>query len=145
MNSLDQFFQGSDTRLGVFYPKDYLLAAFPSFDDAQQVRLELTGSGFAAEDVVAVPGEEVIRHAADHARTQGVWGHLMTALSRLIDTEESYADHDVVLAREGAGFVAVYCPSEELKHKAWQHMNAHDPIVARHYEFAGIEHLKGEV
>lgn len=145
MNALDQFFQGGDTRLGVFYPKGYLLAAFPSFEQAEHVRLELTGSGFSPEDVMAVPGAEVIRHAADHQKEQSLWGHLMTALSRLIDTEESYADHDVELAREGAGFVAVYCPGDELKHKAWEHMSAHDPIVARHYEFAGIEHLKGEV
>ena len=144
MNALDRFFHGADTRLGIFYPKDYLLAAFSSFEQAEHVRLELTGSGFAAGDVLAAPGQEVIQHAADRDKAQGMWGHLMVQLSRLIDTEESYADYDVRLARAGAGFVAVYCPSEELKHKAWEHIRAHQPIAARHYELVGIEHLKGE-
>lgn len=144
MNALDRFFKGSDTRFGVFYPKDYLLAAFPSFEHAERVRLELAGSGFAADDVTAVPASEVVHHAEDHHRKEGLFGYLMTGLSRFIDTEESYADYDVRLAREGAGFLAVYCPSEELKRKAWQHIAPHEPIAARHYEFAGIDHLKGE-
>ena len=144
MNALERFFHGADTRLGIFYPKDYLFAAFPSLDTAERVRLELAGSGFRDDDVVVVPGEEVMRHAAEHWLGHGLRGRLMMELSRLIDTEESYADYDVRLALEGAGFVAVYCPGEEIKHKAWRHLSAYNPIAARHYEFAGIDHLKGE-
>jgi hypothetical protein len=144
MNALDQFFKGSDTRFGIFYPKDYLLAAFPSFSEATQAERELLGGGFAEEDVMAVPGEEVVRHAEDHLKKQGLWTLLMNELSRLIGTEAEYADHDLELARKGAGFVAVYCPTHELKRKAWRLLEHRSPIVARHYALTGIEHLTGE-
>jgi len=145
MNALDRFFKGPDTRFGIFYPKNYLLAAFPRVSEAAYAERQLLEGGFAEDDVMAVPGEEVVHHAEDHLKKHGLWSLLMRELSRLIDTEMTYADHDLEIARQGAGFVAVYCPTEELKKKAWRILEPQSPIVARHYAFTGIEHLKGEV
>ena len=62
-----------------------------------------------------------------------------------IDALEKAKELGREIARQGAGFVAVYCPTEELKKKAWRILEPQSPIVARHYAFTGIEHLKGEV
>jgi hypothetical protein len=145
MSTLERFFKGSDTRFGIFYPQNYLLAIFPNFEEAARAERQLLNAGFLQEDVVAVPGEDVVEHAEEHLKKQGLWSLLMQELSRIFETEEVYADKDYELARQGAGFVAAYCPSDPLKEKAWRAMDGCNPIAARRYALGGIEHLKGEV
>ena len=144
MSRLSSFFDGADVEFGVFYPKHCLLAAFENLTDAQAAKLKLTQAGFAAEDVVCVSGEEVVRFAEDHLLKDGLWGAMMTELSRTFGTEAVYADKDLAAARKGAAFVAVHCPTDEVKSEAWKALEPTHPIVARYYSFGGIEHLTGE-
>jgi hypothetical protein len=145
MTTLTAFFKGSDTEFGIFYPKDYLIAIFPETAAADHAVLTLRNSGFVEEDVIAVSGVDVLEFAEEHLKKDGLWSALMQKVSRLIGTEERYTDHDLKLASEGAAFVAVYCPTEELKNEAWQTLEQDAPLAARHYTNLGIEHLKGEV
>ena len=144
MSQLSTFFKGADVEFGVFYPKHCLLAAFENLADAQSAKEDLTHAGFAREDVACVSGEEVVRFAEDHLMKDGLWGVMMTELSRAIGTEAVYADKDLAAARTGAAFVAVHCPTDEAKIAAWKSLEPTHPIVARYYSFGGIEHLAGE-
>ena len=144
MSRLAGFFQGSDTRMGVFYPKHYLLAVFPSLSEAQEAARRLILAGRPSQDVIAVPGEDVIDLVEEHHKKDGLWGLLMTEVSRLMDTEAVYTDHDVKIAKTGAAFLAVRCPSEAAKFRIWSKIESAHPLVARYYGSAGIEHLVGE-
>ena len=144
MSELSEFFHGSDTHFGVFYPTGYVLAAFPSFDQAQEARQQLLASGFKSEDVVAVPGDDIVRFSAEHLMKDGLLGLAMRELSRTFGTEAAYADHDLEMAKRGAGFLAVRCRDEDTKTRAWRRLELIRPVVARYYTFAGIEHLAGE-
>ncbi len=144
MNRLTIFFRNADTQFGVFYPKHYLLAAFPNLADAQRAQAELTHGGRLNEDVLAVSGEEVIRFAEYHRIKDGLWGALMTPLSRIFGTEALYAERDLAAAQKGAAFLAVRCPTEKVKVAAWKLLAPTHPLVARYYHFGGIEHLVGE-
>jgi hypothetical protein len=141
MSTLSTFFKGSETHLGVFYPRDYLIAAFPDLQAARDAEKRLLGAGFAADEVTAVAGDEL---RSEHAKHHSFFELFMQSLSRFFQTEEAYADRDVELAARGAGFLLVYCPSEDLKHRAWRLVEAGHPLVARHYALTGIEHLAGE-
>jgi hypothetical protein len=144
MSRLLTFFKDADTEFGVFYPSHYLLAVFPSFADADAARQAIRHAGRTDQDVISASGVEVVQFAKDHLLQDGLWGALMTQLSRAIGTEASYADHDLAAAKEGAGFVAVRCPTEKLKTEAWKSLEPKHPVVARYYSLAGIEHLAGE-
>jgi len=144
MSRLSTFFKGADVEFGVFYPKHCLLAAFENLPNAQDAKLKLTQAGFASDDVACVSGEEVVRFAEDHLLKDGLWGAMMTELSRTFGTEAVYADKDLAAARTGAAFVAVHCPTDEVKSEAWKTLEPTHPIVARYYSFGGIEHLAGE-
>ena len=117
---------------------------FPTLEDAEQAKNQLNGPGRGYEDVIAVPGEEVVQFAEDHLINDGLWGLLMTKLSRLLGTEAVYADKDLAAAKKGAAFVAVYCPTETAKTEAWKFLRLRHPLVARYYSAGGIEHLAGE-
>jgi len=145
MSLIEGFFHGADTELGIFYPRNYLLAVFKDWAAATKAAEIVLAHGFSPEHVVATPGQDVVRHAAEHFDHDGTAGFLMRALSRLIGTEAVYADRDLEMAAKGAAFLAVYCPTEAQKRKAWEAIQGCSPVAARHYALTGIEHLAGEV
>ncbi len=144
MSQLSTFFRDKDVEFGVFYPKHCLLAVFENIEDANGAKKRLTNDGFANNAVISVAGEEVVHFAEDHVLKDGLWGVLMTELSRTFGTEALYADKDLAAARKGAAFVAVHCPSEKVKTAAWKAIEPTRPVVARYYSLGGIEHLTGE-
>ena len=116
MSLLSGFFKESDTQLGVFYPKHYLIAVFRSLENAQRAVAKLRRAGFAEDDVIAVDGREVIQLAKEET---GPGNFLMQTLSRFFATEQMSHDQDLHLAQQGAAFVAVHVPAEEDKKQAW--------------------------
>jgi hypothetical protein len=144
MSRLSMFFKDADTQLGVFYPNHYLLAIFPSLADADRVKETFKRAGCVDEDVISVSGEELVHFSKDHLLRHGLWGALMTQLSRMFGTEARYRDSDLAAAKRGAALVAVHCPTEKVKTDTWKLLEPAHPLVARYYHFAGIEHLAGE-
>jgi hypothetical protein len=141
---LATFFKHTETEFGIFYPNHCLLAAYSDFAGALKSASALRASGWQHEDLIAVSGEEVVLFAEEHLVKHGLWGVLMTQLSRAIGTEAAYADTDLAAAKKGAGFVVVQCPTEDAKQEAWKILEPLHPLVARYYSGSGIEHLAGE-
>jgi hypothetical protein len=144
MSALSTFFKDKDVEFGVFYPKHCLLAVFETLADADGAKEQLSHAGFSNNAVISVAGEEVVNFAEDHVLKDGLWGVMMTELSRTFGTEALYADKDLAAAKKGAAFIAVHCPSEKIKTEAWKAIEPTHPLVARYYSFSGIEHLCGE-
>ena len=144
MSQLSTFFKDADVEFGVFYPKHCLLAVFENLAEADRAREGLTRSGRVRDDVISVSGEEVVRFAEDHLLKDGLWGVMMTELSRMFGTEAVYADKDLAAAKRGAAFLAVHCANEAVKTEVWKSLEPRHPLVARYYSFGGIEHLAGE-
>ncbi|QOY90525.1 hypothetical protein [Paludibaculum fermentans] len=145
MSRLATFFKGADNAFGVFFPERHVLAVFPNFADANAALAELRLAGQVEEDVIAATGEEVVQFAEEHLYQDGLWGLLMTELSRTIGTEAAYADRDLAAAKRGEAFVAVHCPTESRKVEAWKVLETRRPLVARYYTSSGIEHMVGEL
>ena len=144
MSRLSTFFKDGDVEFGVFYPKHCLLAVFDNLAEADRAREALTRAGRVRDDVISVSGDEVVRFAEDHLLKDGLWGVMMTELSRMFGTEAVYADKDLAAAKKGAAFLAVQCSTEAVKTEVWKSLEPRHPLVARYYSFGGIEHLAGE-
>jgi len=149
MSVLNAFFKGSDTKFGIFYPVHYIVAIFPDLQAARAAEKALHQSirsrEFEENDVISVPGSEVIRYSDEHLKDTTLGALLMQKLSAMFQTEEIYTKHDLMLAEHGAAFVAVYCPNEARKQEAWGILQPLSPMVARYYALGAIDHLKGEV
>ncbi|HTM11897.1 MAG TPA: hypothetical protein VL127_03245 [Bryobacteraceae bacterium] len=141
MSLLTGFFKESDTQLGVFYPKHYLIAVFRDSRAAQKAVQDLWTAGFAQDEAIAVAGQEFVDLAKEET---GPGNFVMQALSRFFATEQKTHDADLERAQHGAGFVAVHCPAEESKQQAWTMLQPLGPLAARYYSAAGIEHLAGD-
>jgi len=142
MAALAEFFKGSETTLGTFYPNHCLVAVFSNGETAQQVVRKLNFAGFTPDEAIAADGRELVELDSEET---GLAGFLMQALSRLIATEQKFADHDLYHARHGAGFVAVRCRDENRKDQAWSIVKGEAPLDARFYGLGGIEHLAGDL
>lgn len=141
MSLLTGFFKESDTQLGVFYPKHYLIAVFRDSRAAQKAVRELWTAGFAQDEAIAVTGQEFVDLAKEET---GPGNFVMQALSRFFATEQKTHDADLMRAQHGAGFVAVHCTTDETKQQAWAILQPEGPLAARYYGTAGIEHLAGD-
>ena len=71
------------------------MAVFKSFDDAKSALDALRHAGFADDETRAVPGSDVLDYFDELSQETGVWGWLMTELSRVIDTEAHFLDADI--------------------------------------------------
>lgn len=141
MSTLREFFKESDTQLGVFYPRHYLIAVFPDIKTAQQAVERVRRAGFSNDEAIAVAGEDVLALTEEET---GPASFLMQAISRFFATEQVSHDSDVRLAERGAAFIAVHCPAAKTKDRAWKVIEAEGPLAARYYANDGIEHLAGD-
>jgi hypothetical protein len=95
MNQLSTLFRRSETWLGVFYPKRYIIATFPSFESAKFAKQALLAGGFRPDEVRAVSGGEMLHFCRELRVRTGLVGDLITEFSRFIGTEASFFDRDV--------------------------------------------------
>ena len=141
MNKLVDFFKTSGTKLGVFYPTHYMIAVFRNPAAAEFAVHKLWDAGFSPSDAIATDGKTALEFDEEETNLAGF---VMQAISRFFATEQVFADHDLDDARQGAGFLAVHCPTDELKDTAWSLIQPEGPLDARYYAALGIEHLAGD-
>lgn len=141
MTTLTHFFKDSDSNLGVFYPKNYIIATFSTFDQTKQGVLALQKAGFGPNELLAIPGDEIIKFFEEFRAHSGVWSDVMSMLSRGFGTEQVFADEDVERARAGAGFLAVYSPEEAQAARVQSSLAPFNPRAMHWYKPAGIECL----
>jgi hypothetical protein len=142
-SQLEGFFHGSDTQFGIFYPKNYLVAIFDTLPQAAEAQRTLMAARFTAAEVIAVPGQDIVKHAHENFEKKGLWGAMMAEVSRAIGTEASFADQDLEKAREGSAFLVVHAPTEEKKQAAWNTIAPLKPSVTKHFSNGGIEFMGG--
>jgi len=138
-SELYQFFHGPATSLGVFYPTHYIFASFPSLQNATNAANALQAAGF--QESVATSASETFRFMNEMRSEAGIVGSLMASLSRFLGTEEVFTDIDLAKAREGAAFLAVYCPREEQAYIIRDLVAPFEPFAMQLYLPSGIQSL----
>ncbi len=141
MTTLTSFFKDTDSSLGVFYPKDYIIATFPSFEKTKQAAQALRGAGYSENEVLAIPGEEILQFFEDFRAHSGLWSSTMTVISRAFGTEQVFADSDVESARAGAGFLAVHSPEEPATERVHALVQPFGPRAMHWYTSGGVQCL----
>jgi hypothetical protein len=138
---LARLLQDSRTWLGLFYPKHFVVAVFRSFDAAQSASRTLHNADFGDDEVLAVPGEEMLHYLKDMRARSGLWTGLAAELSRVLDTEANLADREVDLARRGAGFLLAYAPTEPGAARVSETVKPFGPLAIVWYHPYYIRHL----
>jgi hypothetical protein len=139
---LTEFFHGSDSSLGIFYPKKHVVAVFPSLPIAETARELLSSKGFRIWEVIALPGYEVQDFLVELRENHSLGAELMMQFSRLLGTEAGLVDCYVEWARQGAGFLIAYSPTDTQAEGIADLLKPFAPL-AMHWFMAGyIRHLQ---
>jgi hypothetical protein len=140
-NQLATLFKGSETWLGVFYPRKYIIATFSSFETALSGKQALRAAGLGPDEIRAVSGGEMLHFFREMQARTGLLGDLMTEFSRFIGTEASFFDRDVWEARHGAGFLAVHCSTEKEADYIRHRLTPLRPVSMQWYRTEAVESL----
>jgi len=140
-SELYRFLVGPKTSMGVFYPRDYIIATLPSFAIAKDAKQVLHEAGFSDSECLAVSGDSVLRFFQEVRSDTGLSGEIMSRLSRFFATEEAFVDADTEKAREGAGFLAIWCPREEEAPRIAEALSRFKPLSMQLYLTGGIQSL----
>ncbi len=141
MGNLSTFFKESESSLGVFHPKDYVIATFPAYSAANSAYQALRQAGIAEDEVMLCTGKEMLEYFKNFREDAGLWGDLMRPLSRFLGAEANNADLNIAQAQEGSGFLAIHCPTEEEALRDMALMKPYNPSSADWYLWGGIRSL----
>src|SRR5687768_15949841 len=95
-------FKGSDTQLGVFYPRNCVIPVFDSFGAAEYTKQAMLGAGYDADEVHAVTGDYVIAEHEKLLENQNWLERAKRQIIKAVGKEVDYVDDGVRPAREGA-------------------------------------------
>jgi len=141
MGGFSTFFRESDKSLGVFYPRHYIIATFPTYTAAKGAHQALRNAGHSDEEVLLATGEEVLEYFQHFREDAGLWGIVMRYLSRLLASEVAFADKDIEHAQEGSGFLAIYSRTDQDAAKIVNTAKPFAPSSMEWYLAGGIRSL----
>lgn len=133
--------KGKDTSFGIFYPTGYIIAALGSYEAAQRGKKALLAAGYSEDEVEAVPSDYVIADIEKGTKDASLLTRVKQAISEAIGTEAGYWEDDLKLAKEGAGFLLIYCPTGHEAKRVERLLESENPKNMRRYARAAIEQL----
>lgn len=134
------FFKESDSSFGLFYPKNYIVAAFDTEPAADTCAEAMREAGFADDDVRTASGSYVVDQLESEADA-GWLDRVKAQIAKTVGTEAGYIDDDVKHARRGGAFLFVYVPEDALAERASEVLKRQHPVYARRYRSMAIERI----
>jgi hypothetical protein len=140
-NAASFFKHEAEESFGVFYPTDYLIAFFPSHEVAEQARNTLMECGYKSDQILVIAGPEFEALYEKTKESASAWSRLTSQISRMIGSEEMYLDADRKHAQSGAGFLAVYCPTQEEGQRILHLLKPLEPLSMRRYTSLAVDRI----
>lgn len=133
------FFRTSDTSFGIFYPVDHMIVVFESVAVAGSVERQLHAAGIDADDILVMDAEYVQEDIRVRLTDAGWIDKLVRQFS--IGKERAFWNDDLAWAEQGAGFMAIWCPTEEIAARLADLIRPAQPLSMRRYRALAIETL----
>jgi hypothetical protein len=141
MSELSTFFKEPVATLGVFYPRHYIIATFPTYSAAKDAYQALRNIGLCADDVMLANSEEVLAFFEHFRADTGPVGTAMRPVSLLFGTEALFAEYDIHHAKEKAGFLAIHSLTDQETEKITAAVTPFAPSSMEWYLAGGIRSL----
>lgn len=139
MSRLAEFFQATHTQMGVvFYPTNFMFAAFPSLTLARDARARLIECGLAENEVHVASDTDVLEFFKEFRGEKSLWSRFVRG-SGLIE-EIRFCELDIERARTGACFLAVQCRTEKDAHRIKREVDQFSVIGMQWYRSFTIEY-----
>ena len=134
-------FKGHDTRFGIFYPTNFIIAVFDSYETAKRASEIMLSAGYSEDEVDAVPSEYIIADIEKGTKNATLIKRVQQRITRHFGSDATFWADDLKWAQQGAGFLAVYCPTEHEAHRVVRLLASDKPMSMRRYERFVVEDL----
>jgi hypothetical protein len=134
-------FKGHDTRFGIFYPTNYIIAVFDSYETARHAERIMLSAGYSDEEVDAMPPDYVVSDIEKGTKNATLLKRVEQRLFGHFGSDATFWEDDLEMARQGAGFLAVFCPTEHEAERVLRLLRPEKPKSMRRYERFVIEDL----
>ena len=141
MSELKFEHEEGDTPFGIFHPTGYIVASYADNQVAKDAADAVAKTGIQADKVSSVSGQQVQAAIENAHPPQGLLEGLKATLAKTAGMEGHYWDQDLKQAKQGAGFVTVYCGDGERAHKVADALRPLAPLSMRRYRSFAIEDL----
>lgn len=140
-----QIIEGVESSFGIFYPTGYIVTAIDSYEAAERCKSALIAAGYSEDEVDAVTSKTVISDIEKGVKDADLLTRVKQMFSEAIGTEAGYWENDLVLAKEGAGFLLIYCPTIHEARRVKRLLKSENPKNMRRYAPLVIEDLNETV
>lgn len=137
-----KFFKQGETEFSIFYPRGYVLAAFPERATADAAADALRSAGFAADDVSVTNGADAIARHQDYQDQRTVGDRVRQFFASLYGDESSLLNHLLDLAQRGDAVVLAYAPDDEATDRAASVLRPLAPDVLAKYGPLAVTDLR---
>ncbi len=126
-----------ETKYGFWYPRGYVLVAFPRREDADEVRQRLVTGGYGEEDVEVVGAERIEALASRHLNAG-------STVTKILGTEHESEARYLQLARDGHVFLLAYAPTDLDAERLMNVVRQFEYALADKFDRLSIHHLRNE-
>lgn len=135
-----------DSAESIFYPTDYVIAAFEQSQQMQGARDALMHAGFAENDLIALDAKQMQSLSRENERDAG---HdpikaVKSFFSNMGD-DSNFAQQYQELAAQGFSFLLAYAPDDERTSRAAELIKPFNPQRARKYSSMTVTDLYPQV
>jgi hypothetical protein len=106
-----------------------------------QASNELLQNGVKADELLVVRGDEFVALEEKAHADASLWSKLSAQISKIVGTEELHLENDLNNARNGAAFLAVYCPTQEEGQRLFRLLKHLAPLSMRRYSPYTIDRM----
>ncbi|GJG85861.1 hypothetical protein tb265_10420 [Gemmatimonadetes bacterium T265] len=137
-----KFFKEGETEFSVFYPRGYVLAAFPERATADAAVAALRTAGFAGDDVGVIDGADAIARHEDYQDQRTVGDRVRQFFAGLYGDESALLDHLLDLAQRGDAMVLAFAPDDAATTRAASVLKPLGPEVLVKYGTLAVTDLR---
>ena len=138
MANISQEFKESNTSLGIFYPKHYVVAALRDTETLKEAERKVFGTGRSGDKVIVLSANEVLDFFDGLREETGTKGSVMRGVSRAMGDDVVFADADIERAKHGAGLIMIHSEFETEAKEIRDLLLPLEPLSMRWYEASGI-------
>lgn len=135
-----------DSAEGIFYPTDYVIAAFGNQQSLAGAKDALSHAGFAANDLIVLDAQQM--RSLKREKRQDEKHNPLEAIKSFVSVmgdDSNFAEQYIELADRGFSFLLAYAPDDDKTTRVTELIKSFNPQRARKYSSMTVTDLYPEV
>jgi hypothetical protein len=122
------------------FPRKHVIGVFDSLQEGEQAVQTLVDSGYHAEDIAFIPGQNFPSALQEHLQKEGLFRRIIHYL-QLTSDEGALGEQYLAAARQGSHIISIYVPEREHINDVSTILFSHDARFVKYVGTWSVEDL----